>query len=237
MPKIWLLSTARILCMKFRSFWMRSWGCSLLRFEVCGQTATRVECPILKMQLLWNLPGNLREDDLKQEIGKNVNQFFRSAPRSFRFHPTDTMCKWTSGLLVSEMSIVFLKYCFKSCVEPWGDSCYQTGCGFSNKHSEHVPSLTIPLSVHVPVYPERKMTFREKNTKQLFSETLDSKCLVDWALRSRQPSQLHRPWESLTWKWPGWVTTTPAGDAGSVFAFPSWSVALQIRSQRTGQRI
>lgn len=179
MPKTWLLSTARILCMKFRSFWMRSWGCSLLRFEV-WETATRVECPNLKMQLLWNLPGNLREDDLKQEIGKNVNQFFRSAPRSFRFHPADTMCRWTSGLLVSEMSIVFLKYCFKSCVEPWGDSCYQTGCGFSNKHSEHVPSLTIPLSVHGPVYPERKRTFREKtpNNFSLKHSTLNV-CLTE----------------------------------------------------------
>lgn len=53
-------------------------------------------------------------------------------------------------------------HCFKSCVEPWGDSCYQTGCGITKKYSEHIPSLTIPLSVHVPVYPERKMTFREK---------------------------------------------------------------------------
>lgn len=127
MPKIWLLSTARILRLLSAQIWGLWWNCN----------------SILKMQLLWNLPGNLSEDDLKQEIGKNVNQFFRSAPRSFRFHPPDTMCRWTSGLLVSEMSIVFLKYCFKSCIEPWGDSCYQTGCGFSNTQNTFLLWLSL----------------------------------------------------------------------------------------------
>lgn len=168
MPKIWLLSTARILRLLSAQIWGLWWNCNSSGMSYFENAAA--------LESAWNL----REDDLKQEIGKNVNQFFRSAPRSFRFHPPDTMCRWTSGLLVSEMSIVFLKYCFKSCIEPWGDSCYQTGCGFSNKHSEHVPSLTIPLSVHVPVYPERKRTFREKipNNFSLKHSTLNV-CLTE----------------------------------------------------------
>lgn len=73
---------------------------------------------VVKLQLEWNVLFwkcscsriFLEISEKMVSVVKNVNQFYRSAPRSFRLHLTDTMCRWTSGLLVSEMFVVFLKY-------------------------------------------------------------------------------------------------------------------------------